>query len=446
MIKDLTSGKPMKLILSFSIPVFLGYLFQQFYNVIDTVIVGKFLGVSALAAVGSTGSINFLIVGFCMGLCNGFCIPIANKFGAKDYKTLRQYVAMSWVLTIVISIVFAVITVLICKPMLVWMKTPSDILQESYNYIVIIFVGIPIVMVYNLMAGIIRSLGDSKTPLYFLLISSVLNIILDLCFILIFKLGVAGAALATVISQLIASVLCFIYMKSHYDIIRLEKDDKKIRRHHFTVLLGMGVPMGLQYSITAIGSVILQAAVNSLGSSAVAAISVASKICMFFCCPFDAMGTTMATYGGQNTGARKFERLNTGLYSCSLLGLIYSVLAFVIMFFFGEELGRLFLNQEDIGILSDVRMFLIGNSIFYFPLALVNIIRFMIQGMGFSKLAIFAGMFELIGRSVFGLFFVPLFGFKAACVASPMAWILADCFLIPAYYKCRNKVMKEEIQ
>ena len=430
----------MRMILGFSVPVFFGYLFQQFYNLADTVIVGKFLGVSALASVGSTGAVCFLIIGGCMGICNGFAIPVSQKFGAKDYDSMRKFIAGGVKLTAVIAVLVTTVTVVFCKPLLVLMKTPSDIFNGSYGYLVIILAGIPASLAYNLLAAVIRSLGDSKTPLIFLVVSSVLNIALDLFFILALNSGVEGAALATVISQAVSSVACLFYILKNYPILHLSKEDWKINSHHVQVLLSMGLPMGLQYSITAIGSVVLQTAVNSLGSVAVASVAAASKITMFFCCPFDAMGTTMATYGGQNTGAHKFSRLNPGIFSCSFLGLAYAFLAFVIMLVFGRNLGLLFIDSGNEEILGNIYKFLVVNSSFYFPLALVNIVRFMIQGMGFSQLAVFAGLFELVGRGVFGLVFVPVFGYTAACFASPAAWILADSFLIPAYFICKKRL------
>lgn len=443
MTKDLTEGKPLPLILGFSLPLLGGYVFQQFYNVVDTVIVGKFLGKECLAALGATGSVNFLIIGFCMGICSGFSIPIAQKYGAKDYKTMRQFVASSIYLGIFFSIVLTILTLLFCRPLLRLMLTPENIIGAASDYISIIFAGIPVVFLYNILAGILRSLGDSKTPLLFLIISSVLNIFLDLLFIIVFKLGVKGAALATVLSQGVSGILCLVYMYKKFDILRLNKDDRKIRTNHFVVLCGNGVPMGLQYSITAIGSVILQSSVNSLGSDVVAAVAAAQKINIFFCCPFDALGTTMATWGGQNLGARKLERLKSGLYACCFLGFIYSILGFIIMLLFGDTLGLLFVSSSEVQILENIGLFLIIVSIFYFSLALVNIVRFLIQGMGFSSLAIMSGVLEMIARTVTALFFVTIFGYLGVCFASPFAWILADCFLIPAFIWCYKKLQKE---
>jgi len=438
--KDMTVGSPMKLILGFSIPLLFGFLFQQFYSVVDTIIVGQFLGVNALASVGATGSINFMIIGFCMGVCNGFAIPVSHKFGARDYSGMRQFVANSAWLSIAFSVVMTTAVTLLCRNILTWMNTPEDIFENAYRYILIIFIGIPATFLYNILSGIIRSMGDSKTPLVFLVISSLLNIGLDLLCIVTFQMGVAGAAVATVVSQLISGLLCLFYMMKKFEILRITKEEWKMNPDHMKVLCGMGVPMGLQYSITAIGSVIVQTAVNSLGSVAVASVTAASKVSMFFCCPFDAMGSTMATYGGQNVGAKKLDRLGRGLFSCSILGIVYSVFAFGIMFFFGDKFAQLFVDAQETQILANARMMLIVNSAFYIPLAFVNIVRFMIQGMGFSTFAVLAGVFEMAARTLAGLFLVPEFGFSGACFANPLAWIFADSFLIPAYIHVRRKL------
>ncbi|GFI33081.1 multidrug export protein MepA [Lachnospiraceae bacterium] len=438
--KDMTNGSPMKLILQFCIPLFFGMLFQQFYSMMDTVIVGKFLGVNALAAVGATGSINFMIIGFCMGVCNGFAIPVAQQFGAGDYHALRKYVANSAWLTIAFAGVMTVGVCALCRQILMWMNTPSDIMNGAYGYIFIIFLGIPVTYLYNLLSGIIRSLGDSKSPLIFLVFSSILNIALDMALILVFRMGVAGAAWATVISQAISGIACLIYMMKRFEILKITKEEWRLDGKYAAVLCNMGIPMGLQYSITAIGSVILQTAVNMLGSTAVASIAAASKIGLFFCCPFEAMGSTMATYAGQNVGAGKLDRISKGIKSTCIMGLVYSVAAFVLLTVFGTTIALLFVDASETLILQNVRWFLMINSAFFFPLALVNIVRFTIQGLGFSRLAILAGVCEMAARSIVGLGFVPVFGYIAACFASPIAWICADLFLIPAYLYVMKKL------
>ena len=440
--KDMTVGSPMRLILGFSIPLLCGALFQQFYSVVDTVIVGRILGVNALAGVGATGSVNFMIVGFCMGVCSGFSIPIAHKFGAGDYSGMRQFAANSTWLAAIFSAVITVTVVFLCKNILIWMKTPEDIFAESYAYIVVIFAGIPATFLYNMLSGIIRAMGNSRTPLYFLMLSSVLNIGLDFLCILTLDRGVAGAAVDTVVSQLVSGGLCLIYTIKKFELLHITKEEWKINAHHMWTLCGMGIPMGLQYSITAIGSVILQTAVNTLGSAVVAAVTAAGKVSMFVSCPFDAMGTTMATYGGQNVGAKKLERLGRGLKDCTILGIGYSVLAFVLLYFFGTHLAALFVDTGETRLLEMARQFLIINGAFYIPLALVNIIRFMIQGMGFGVLAIMAGVFEMVARTLAALLLVPVFGFTGVCLASPLAWLFADAFLIPAYISVRRRLDK----
>ena len=440
--KDMTVGSPMKLILGFSIPLLFGFLFQQFYGMVDMVIVGQFLGMDALAGVGATGSINFLIIGFCSGVCSGFAIPVAHKFGAKDYSGMRRIVANCAWLSIFFAVVMTVVVVLLCRNILVWMNTPEDIFQAAYEYILIIFIGIPATYLYNMLSGIIRSMGDSKVPLFFLLLSSALNIVLDLLCIITFHMGVAGAAIATVISQLVSGLLCLLYMAKKYEILRMTKEEWKMDPHLMKMLCGMGVPMGLQYSITAIGSVVLQTAVNGLGSLAVASITAANKVSIFFCCPFDAMGTTMATYGGQNVGAKRLDRVGQGLKSCVLVGFVYAVGAFVIMYFMGGTLTSLFVDSADPLMLANARKFLLINGAFFFPLALVNIVRYLIQGMGYSTFAILAGVFEMIARTIAGVILVPAFGFVGACFASPLAWIFADAFLIPAYFYVRRRLEK----
>ncbi len=441
--KDMTSGSPMRLIVQFFIPLLLGMLFQQFYSMMDTIIVGKCLGVNALAAVGSTGSVNFMIIGFCMGVCNGFAIPVAQKFGAKDYKGLRKFVANSVWLSVVFAVIMTIATALLCRQIMTWMRTPSDIFEDANRYIFVIFLGIPATYLYNLLSGIIRSLGDSKTPLYFLILSSFINIILDFVFILVFHMGVEGTAIATVISQLVSGICCIFVIRKKFTVLHMEKDEWAVDGKLMVRLCSIGVPMGLQYSITAIGSVILQAAVNSLGSQAVASVTAASKITIFSCCPYDAMGSTMSTYAGQNVGAGKIDRVSQGLKSCSLLGLIYSVIACVILSTVGSNIALLFVSAKEVKILSQVHTYLVMNSLFYFPLALVNIVRFTIQGMGYSMLAILAGVCEMIARSLVGFVFVPIFGYIAVCLASPVAWIFADVFLIPAFIYCKNRLLKE---
>ena len=436
MTKNMTEGSPMKLILGFSIPMLFGMLFQQFYNLVDTMIVGKTLGVDALAGVGATSSINFMIIGFCMGVCGGFAIPVAQQFGAQKYEQLRRYVYNGYLLSVVFSIVLTALSVFFCRNILTVMRTPESIYEYAYAYIVIIFAGIPTVFLYNIVSSIIRALGDSKTPVIFLVFSAVLNIILDFVLIQGLKIGVAGAAVATDISQLVSGVACLIYMNKRYEVLKLSAKDRRAGKRYMINLCMNGIPMGLQYSITAIGSVILQTAVNTLGATYVAAMTAGSKIFTFTCCPFDALGGTMATYAGQNVGAKKMDRVNTGILTSSIIGSVYSVVILGVMFLWSRQISLLFVDASETVILDQARQMLLINMVFYIPLTLVNVVRFTVQGMGFSKFAILAGVCEMIGRSVVAFFLVPYFGYTAVCFASPVAWILADLFLVPAYLYC----------
>ena len=443
-VKDLTTGDPMKLILGFAVPLLGGLLFQQFYNMVDSLIVGRFLGVKALAGVGSTGSINFMIIGFCMGVCNGFAIPLSQQFGARKYAEMRRFFVHSIYLCALFSVVMTTAVCLLCPWILHAMNTPADIYSYAYQYIFLIFLGIPATFLYNLISGAIRALGDSKAPVVFLVISSAVNIVLDLVFILAAHMGVAGAALATVISQLFSGLLSVLYLVRRIELLHIRREEWAFRPHLAKILLVMGVPMGLQYSITAIGSVILQTAVNGLGSVFVAAQTAGGKVSIFFCTPYDALGSTMATWGGQNVGAGRLDRLNKGLKSASILGCSYAVAEFFIMFFFGRQLSSLFLGsatspEELTLILDSARLFLITNAAFYIPLVFVNVVRFLIQGMGYSGLATLAGVCEMIGRTAAALLLIPRIGYPGACWASPIAWILADAFLLPAYFHVRRK-------
>lgn len=441
--KDLTVGSPMKLILGFAFPMFLGLLFQQFYSLVDTMIVGKYLGVDPFAGVGSTGSLNFIVIGFCMGLCSGFSVPISQSFGAKDFPLLRKMVTNSVWLCTFFSVVITTLMLLFCRPVLTWMNTPENIFEYAYIYIFIIFAGIPCTILYNMTAAILRALGDSKSPIIFLAISSAINIGLDLLLIIVFRMGVDGAALATVVSQGVSGVISIIYIKKKFDILAMEKGDWKLERHLAGKLTGVGIPMGLQYSITGIGSVILQTAVNGLGSIYVASMTAGSKINIFLACPFDALGQTMAPYAGQNIGARKLDRVGKGLRVACIIGFIVSGLMVIVVKLFGDQLTMLFLDEKDPVIMQNSTQFLIIVSAFYCLLTLVNTVRFTIQGMGFSSLAIIAGVMEMIARGIAGMLLVPAFGYLGACYSSPLAWLLADAFLIPAFFLCKRKVARQ---
>ena len=440
MTKDLTSGSPLKVILMFTLPLVLGNLFQQFYALADTIIVGRFCGVSALASVGATGSVNYLILGFVIGVCNGFAIPIAQLFGARDYKDLRRHVANAAWLCIAGGVVLTVATVALTRPMMELMQTPDDILDGAVVYIGWIFAGIPFIFLYNMVAAIMRALGDSKTPLYFLILTSALNIGLDLVFIIPFHMGVLGAALATDISQVISGVLSFAYLRRKFDVLKMEKGDMAYSKKACGRLLGIGVPMGLQCSITAIGSVIMQWAVNVLGSTAVAAVTAAGKTQSLLTVPLESIGTAMATYAGQNLGASRMNRVRQGVNSALLIILVYALASAFILHFTDVQIMSLFLDTaKEVDIVNMGREYLFWNSVFFIPLGALIVWRYTIQGLGFSTLAMMAGVAEMVARTAVAIVLVPILGYFGAELSNPAAWVAACLFLYPAYkWTCRQ--------
>lgn len=436
MTKEMTKGSPMKLILGFALPMLLGLLFQQLYNVVDTMIVGQLLGSDALAAVGATGSLNFLVIGFCTGICSGFAIPVSQQFGAGDHAEMRRYVGNAGLLCVAFGTLITLLTAVLCGPILNLMGTPSDIYREAYRYILVIFLGIPATILYNYLSAILRALGDSKSPVIFLAISSALNVVLDILFLTACQSGVIGAAIATVLSQLVSGVVSLVYIWKKVPLLHTGRSDWKAQPRILTNLCSMGLPMGLQYSITAMGSILLQTSVNSLGTNYVAAVAASVKLSCFFSCPYDAMGATMATYCGQNIGAGKLDRLSKGILSCIWLGIGYYVFAALVICLGGGHLALLFFKSTETQVISLMVRHLGFNALAYGFLALVNILRFSIQGMGFSQLAMLAGLMEMLARGITGICFVPVWGFTAACLASPLAWVLADIFLVPATILC----------
>ena len=434
--RDLTEGSPLKRIVFFALPMLFGVLFQQFYSFVDTAVVGRYLGAERLAAVGATGSVNFLVIGMCLGLCSGFSIPIAQAFGAKDEHEMRRCVFHAVVLSGVLSVLFAVLATVFCKPLLRLMNTPEEIIDASARYISIIFAAIPCCVLYNMASGILRSLGDSRTPVVFLVMASLVNIVLDLLLIIVCGMDVAGAAVATAASQLLAGIGCVIVMIRRFPVLHLNREDRQFAFKRARKMLGIGLPMGLQFSITAIGSVMVQWSVNGLGVNAVAAVSGGVKISMFFACVFDALASTMATYAGQNMGARKLDRIHQGLRAASVLGIIYCALAFGVVVLFAQPLLSLFIDADAAPeVMSMSVRYLTINAAFYIPLLFVNIVRLSIQGMGYTRVAMLAGLFEMIARTAVALFVVPSAGFTGACFANPAAWVMADLFLIPCYFQ-----------
>ena len=396
---DMTKGNPFKLIILFSIPLFLGNTFQQLYNMADTVIVGRFVGVKALAALGATGSLFFLLFGLVSGLTSGFAVITSQKFGAGDYKGMRHSITTSIFLCIFSTVVITVFTLIITKPLLHIMNTPEDIFDQAVLYISIIFAGTAASVLYNMIACILRALGDSRTPLYFLLLSSAINIVLDLVFIISFSMGVDGAAYATVISQAVSGILCFIYIKIKYPVLKLHKEDWHFDFSFALDHLKVALPMSLQFCVTALGIMTIQAALNRFGSTVVASYTAASKVEQIITTPAMTFGMTMAIYCGQNFGAGQYERIKTGVRSCILISGIFSIVSTILVILFSSDFTRLFIENASSEVIKYSVDYLNLASLFFFFLSVLFIYRNALQGMGNGFVPMMAGVCEFVART-----------------------------------------------
>lgn len=450
---QMTAGAPLPLLLRFCLPILLGNLMQQFYNMVDAAVVGQFVGTGALAAVGATGSILFLVIGFVDGMCAGFCIPLARSFGGDDRPMLRRCLAHAFYLAAFFAVVLTLVTSLLLGWLLEVMHTPADIIADSRMYLRVVFLGIPATIFYNLTAGILRALGNSRTPLYFLIFASCLNIVLDLVLVLGFGLGVLGVGFATVVSQLAAALGCFFYIRRHYPMLRFSRDGAEDgARPEWAFdpaitgrMLLSGLPMALQYSITAIGSVLIQTAINNLGSLLVASVSAALKIHSLSLLPFTTLGTAMATWCGQNMGARSVKRIEEGVRCGMKIAVVYSVVMGFLLFFAGKYMTLLFLQAGDPNLpqlLENAQAFIRANCSCYILLGTLTVYRFSLQGLEYGPLAMVAGIFELAARSIIALVFAPIWGFDVIRFANPAAWVAACILLLPAYFTVMKKIKK----
>ncbi|MFI3210478.1 MAG: MATE family efflux transporter [Peptostreptococcaceae bacterium] len=446
MTKDMTSGNPLKLILLFSIPLLIGNVFQQFYSMVDTIIVGQFLGVQALAAVGSTGSIVFLIFGLTLGFTSGVSVLISQKFGANDEEGVRKAVASSITLSLILIVFMTTFSLLLIDPLLSMMNTPSDIYNDAKSYITVSFAGIFALIFYNLMASILRSVGDSKTPLYFLIMACIINIVLDLIFIINFNMGVAGASLATVIAQAISGFLCLIYAYKKLPLLKLKKEDFKCEKEYYTKHLKVAIPMSLQFSIIALGTMIMQGAVNSFGSDVVGAFTAANKVEQFTMQPSISFGVTMATFCAQNLGAKNFDNIREGVRKCILINIILGISAAFILVNFGEVFVKMFVSNPSDVVVNHATEYLNTVAYFFIPLSLIFVFRNALQGMGYGFMPMMVGVFELVGRAVGTYALVPILGYSGLCLASPIAWIFACIPLMLDYNKRIKKLTSAEFE
>src|SRR5574344_826662 len=432
-VNDMTVGAPTKGILKFAIPLILGYILQQMYLVIDAAIVGKWIGVEALAAVGASSSVMFIIMGFCNGACAGFAIPVAQAFGGKDYVKMRSYVSNAARIGVAMALIITSLSCMLCAWILRLINTPQDIFHPAYVFLMLQLLAIPFTIGYNLLSGLIRALGDSKQPFYFLIISSVFNILLDVVLILWWNMGVAGAGLATLLSQVFSCVLCLQYIRRHMRLLIPQGDERKYNNKLISILLNNGVPMGLQFSITGIGIFMLQSANNALGTVYVAAFTASMRIKYLFTCVFENIGVAMATYCGQNIGAKKIVRIKEGIYSAIKITIIFFIFTFIIIYPFADYMMMLFVDSNEMTVIKNAALFMRIANYFYPMLGLLTIFRYSIQGLGYSNLSMLSGVMEMIARCGVSLWLVPALGFIGVCYGDPFAWCMADLFLIPAF-------------
>ncbi len=428
---DMTVGSPTRDILKFALPLVCGYILQQFYLIIDAAIVGRFVGVGALAAVGSSGSVMFLVMGFCNGSCSGFSIPVAQAFGAKDYGAMRRYVANAVRIAVVIAVVMTVSTLALCRPILRMVNTPQDIFADAYTFLALQFAAIPFTIAYNLLAGFIRALGNSRQPFFFLIFSSIANVVFDFIFITGLGLGVEGVGLATMLAQALSALLCVTYIRKKMPLLLPDATERSYDGRLAGKLLVNGLPMGLQFSITAIGSIMLQSANNALGTTYVAAFTASMRVKYLFTCVFENIGVAMATYCGQNIGARQVGRIGLGLRSAAKITAVYFVLTVAVVMPLAEYMMMLFVDAREAAIIENAAMYMRISNWFYPALGLLTILRYSIQGLGFSGLSMMSGVMEMVARCAVSWWMVPALGFLGVCYGDPVAWIAADLFLVP---------------
>lgn len=443
MAKDMTSGKPIKLIWNFTIPLLIGNLFQQLYNMADTFIVGRTIGVHALASVGSTGSIIFLILGFANGLTAGLAIPLSQRYGAKDYLGVKRSFYVSILISAVVAILLTILSMVFCRQILEVMQTPAEIIDGAYDYLMVIFAGIFSSMAFNLLSNIFRSIGDAKTPLYFLVIACIMNIILDIVFIAGFGMGVEGAGYATVLSQIFSALACILYIWKKIPILRLNSKDffaesSDVREH-----VRISFPMAFQSSIIAIGAIIIQITLNQLGATAVAAYTAAQKIDQVAILPMMSFGVTMATFVAQNYGAKKYDRIWRGVRDCIKLSLTFAISVGIILNLFSPIFIRAFVGVGHEEVVELGAIYFITNGTMYSLLSLLFIYRYTLQGVGKTFTPTVAGIMELCMRAFAAVVLSNLYGYTGATMANPLAWLGSLIPLMIAYYLFKNKFPAE---
>ena len=447
MTKDLTHGEPIKLMLIFSIPLLIGNIFQQFYNIADIIIVGRTLGMDALAAVGAVSPLFFLIMFIIIGLTNGFAVITGQRFGAKDYDGVRRSFAVSTILSYIFTIIFSLICSLFLTGILRLMNVPDEIFRDAYLYTLICVLGLVVTNFYNLLANIIRALGDSLTPLYALIIASVANIILALVFILKFGLGVPGSAFALILSQAFSGFLCAVYIKYKLPILHLSKADWSFSKSDLPFAaehLRVGIPMAVQFAIIGTGILIIQAVCNSFGSDVIASFTASLRIEQIAVLPMVTFGVAVSTFVAQNFGAGYYSRIRTGVKKASFINFCLSVVMAFIMHFYGADIVRLFIGSANENIISLAHSYLFVSSLFYFFLAQIFIYRNALQGLGRPLIPVIASSGELIVRSLCAIYLAGIIGYYSVFYAGPIAWVTAALVVAFGYYSTINSFLRKK--
>lgn len=439
----LTKGSPIKGIILFSIPLLLGNIFQQIYTISDTLIVGRVVGVQALAAVGATGGLTFLIIGFAQGMTTGLSIITAQHFGAGDVRKVKESFATSIFICLITTVILTILSVALTRPLLVLMQTPASLLSGAETFLTIIFAGLGATMFFNLFSNMLRSLGNSRAPLVFLAIACVINVVLDLLLIIQFHMGIAGAGVATVSAQLFSCLLCWWYIKRSVRYLSISWSDMHTSMAEIQEQIKIGLPMGFQASIIAIGSIILQVSLNELGPQSIAAYTAAGKVDQIAVQPMMSMGITMATFTAQNYGAKYYNRILKGIRQCLTTSISYSVIVGVLIVLNSRFLVNLFIGNSEQHITNLAHQYFIIVSSSYFLLAMLFVIRYTLQGFGKSMAPTMAGIAELISRVVVGIAIVPMFGFLGACFANPLAWIGSNLVLVWSYLQTVRAIKKD---
>lgn len=439
---DLLTGKPVKSIILFALPIMASSMLQYNYNLVDNIIVGRFVGTDALAAVGSVGAINSFIIGAALGLTSGFTISVAQSFGAGEKRRMNKFAGNSISLSLIIGLVIVIIAHILCFPLLRLLKTPEDIINLSASYLNVLYFGVPIQMLLNNFNALSRAVGDSKKPLYFLVASVIINLCLDLLFVGHFKWGVVGAAWATNISQLTATTIAGVYILKYNKELDVSKRDLIPDGKTSLKQLKMGIPISLQFTITSIGSMTLQTAVNGFGSDVIAGFTAAGRVEQLTNIPMSGLGVGTMTFVSQNYGAGNYKRIISSVKKILLLDIAVSVVCSLLLVLAGPYVVSLFMTEYNEGIMFAAKHYLNAIAQCYSLVAVLFVFRNTLQGMGFTYANTIAGAGELFGRLAVALIFTPLIGFNAVCYAGPAAWLLADIPLVVIYLLKQNKFKK----